>query len=51
MSKKQTLHIISIALGVVAIGMVIVGIKMNLLAPGMTGIGFLLITSALRALR
>lgn len=51
MSKKQTLHLISIALGILGIGMIIVGIKLELLAPGMTGIGFLLITWALRALR
>lgn len=51
MNKKQTLNLISIAIGVLAIGMVVVGIKMKLLAPGMTGIGFLLITWALRVLR
>ncbi len=51
MNKTKTLHIISIALGLLGIGMIVVGMKMNVLAPGMTGVGFLLITWALRVLR
>jgi len=50
MSQKTTLTIITILLALVAIAMIIVGVKLKILAPAMTGIGFLLIVWALRIL-
>lgn len=48
MSPKKTLKIIMILLALVAIGMIVVGAQNELLAPVMTGVGFLLIVWAMR---
>jgi len=51
MSQKKLLSIINILLVLTAVGMIVVGIKMELLAPAITGFGFLLIAWAHRIMK
>lgn len=51
MTRNKKLNLISVLLTLTAIGMVVIGIVLKILAPALTGVGFLLIVWAFQVLK
>jgi len=51
MTRNKKLDVISVLLTIIAIAMIVIGVKFKIPAPALTGIGFLLITWAIQVLK